>query len=160
MMIKLFFPGRIRTYETGFCPGSSFEGEELVAERNSAGDTITLYARVGFSNSLESRAALRKQLPNNYTYTLQDAVRTARNATHALSHAHDYAPGPSGSQGGSSNAKKLGEVMTVKNTALGNPSPTIADVCRLAHEQFELLRLDLDGETLWEDGVKGTDFVY
>lgn len=162
MMVKLFFPGRIRTYETGFHPTSSFEGEELVVERDSGTGTLTLYARAGFSNSLESRSALRKQLPGNYT--LDEVLGSARAAADALSHRGAYggvySSRTSGSQGGSSSAKALGAVMTVETRGLSARTPTIAEACRLAHEQFGLLRLDLDGETLWEDGGKDSDFVY
>lgn len=158
MKIMLFFPGRIRTYETGFCPVGSLEGEELLAEKNLSDGTLTLYARAGFSNRLEDRATLRKQLPGNYT--LKEVADGARAAAYALSHGDEYSPCPSGHQGGSSSARMLGEVMTVKDRGTAARPPTIADTCRLAHEQFGLLRLDLDGETLWEAGGKDDDFAY
>lgn len=158
MKIMLFFPGRIRTYETGFSPMGSFEGEELLAERNLGDGTLTLYVRAGFSNRLEDRAALRKQLPGNYT--LEEVANGARAAAHALSHGGGYSSRPSSRQDGSSSAKMLGEVMTVKDRGTDARTPTIADACRLAHEQFGLLRLDLDGETLWEVTGKDDDFDY
>lgn len=153
MMIRLFFPGRIRTYETGFRPAGSFEGEELLAERDHSGDTLTLYVRAGFSNRLEDRATLRKQLPGNYT--LKDVT-----AAYAFARGDGYMPRPSSHQGGSPTAKMLAEVMTVEDRGTHTRPPTIADACRLAHKQFGLLRLDLDGETLWEVGGNDDDFAY